>query len=401
MNICRLAVAMILCASAHAAPAFEEITINPEAGIIPAVALVDVDGDADLDGVAMSNDDISWYENPSWKRHVIIGVLENLNVCMAAADLNGDGLPEIAAGADWQFGNTASGGSLHVLVRGEDVCQPWQHAKILTEPTLHRIRWADTDGNGAPELFVAPLKGRNTTEPDVREAGVRLLRVSPPKDLLTEAWPVEVATEQYHIMHNLIPFRATNGRDQLLTVSFEGIVLMARSDDGAWSQRLLSEGNPQPWPRSGSSEVKVGRLADGLPVIATIEPWHGNLVVVYTPDKAEPLESVGAWTRHVLDESFNQGHALGWADFDGDGRDELVAGYREPSPKNERVGLYLYTFGAFTPGGDFTFERHAIDDGGMATEDFAIGDLNGDNKPDIFAGGRATHNVKVYLSKAK
>jgi hypothetical protein len=145
--------------------------------------------------------------------------------------------------------------------------------------------------------------------------------------------------------------------------------------------------------------VKVGRLAEGLPVIATIEPWHGNIVVVYTPDAPGPLEKVQHWRRHVIDESFNAGHAIGWADFNGDGRDELVAGYREPSPKTRRVGLYLYQFGEFSPGEELTFEKQAVDDGGMATEDFAIGDVNGDGAPDIIAGGRSTHNLKLYLKQ--
>jgi hypothetical protein len=40
-----------------------------------------------------------------------------------------------------------------------------------------------------------------------------------------------------------------------------------------------------------------------------------------------------------------------------------------------------------------------IDDGGMATEDLAVADLNGDKRPDIVASGRATHNVKIYWNE--
>ena len=141
----------------------------------------------------------------------------------------------------------------------------------------------------------------------------------------------------------------------------------------------------------------MGQLAIGLPVIACIEPWHGNEVVVYRPDAPGPLEKVKQWERHVIDDTFNQGHALGWADFDGDGRDELVAGHREASPATQRVGLHLYSFGAFSPGAALRFEKQPIDDGGLATEDLAIGDLDGDGDPDIFAGARSTGNLRVYL----
>lgn len=376
---------------------FDTVVVDPEAGIVPAVALADVEGDGDLDILAMANESIAWYENPGWARHLVAPALEGLNVCMALADLNGDSLPEIAAGADWQFENTKGGGALFVLVRGADVKAPWQSAKLLTEPSLHRIRWADSNGDGAPELFVAPLKGRDTTGPDFREAGVRLLQLQPPKDLLGAAWPMSVVTERYHIMHNLIPFRGANGRDQILTVSFEGVSLLAAGEDGAWDSRLLTPGCPQPWPRSGSSEVKVGSLGKDQPILATVEPWHGNIVAVYTPNTTGPLESATAWQRQVLDETFNQGHALGWADFDGDGRDELVAGHREPSPKTGRVGLKLYRF-TDAIAGTLPWEEAFLDDGGMATEDLALGDINGDGAPDVVAVGRATHNIKLYLT---
>ncbi|MFM7833434.1 MAG: hypothetical protein ACKPJD_16705 [Planctomycetaceae bacterium] len=35
----------------------------------------------------------------------------------------------------------------------------------------------------------------------------------------------------------------------------------------------------------------------------------------------------------------------------------------------------------------------------MATEDLAVADLTGDGRPDIVAGGRATHNVRLYVNQ--
>ncbi len=88
-----------------------------------------------------------------------------------------------------------------------------------------------------------------------------------------------------------------------------------------------------------------------------------------------------------------EGHALGWGDFDGDGSDELVAGWRGgPKP-----GLALYVVdreGALKM-------KTMIDDGGMATEDLMVGDFNRDGLPDIVASGRATHNLKIYWNERK
>jgi hypothetical protein len=40
-----------------------------------------------------------------------------------------------------------------------------------------------------------------------------------------------------------------------------------------------------------------------------------------------------------------------------------------------------------------------VDDGGMATEDLVVADLNGDKRPDIVASGRATRNVRIYWNE--
>ena len=118
--------------------------------------------------------------------------------------------------------------------------------------------------------------------------------------------------------------------------------------------------------------------------MATIEPWHANQVVVYSFAKGE-------WQRNVLDESFAGGHAVYWGDFDGDGDEDLIAGHREKSPRSGTVGLYTYENAV-----EGAWETRAIDEGGMATEDAIVADINGDGKLDIVAGGRVTHNIKYY-----
>ena len=44
---------------------------------------------------------------------------------------------------------------------------------------------------------------------------------------------------------------------------------------------------------------------------------------------------------------------------------------------------------------------HVIDDGGVGCEDLVAADLDGDGRPDIIAGGRATHNVKIYWNRPR
>ena len=101
-------------------------------------------------------------------------------------------------------------------------------------------------------------------------------------------------------------------------------------------------------------------------------------------------EGAGLWPRKVIEESLTGGHALGWGDFDGDGDDELAVGWRD-----KKGGIALYKRAA-----DGSWKKEMVDDGGMATEDLAVADLNGDGRPEIIAVGRATGNVKIYWNES-
>ena len=45
--------------------------------------------------------------------------------------------------------------------------------------------------------------------------------------------------------------------------------------------------------------------------------------------------------------------------------------------------------------------RHLVDAGGVAVEDAAAADLDGDGDTDIVAAGRATKNVRIYWNELK
>src|SRR5690348_13957894 len=129
-----------------------------------AVLLVDLNGDGKKDIVVVDTQRVVWYENPTWKRRTVIeGQTKPDNVCIAAYDIDGDGQIDLALGADWKPFNTIEGGTLQWLKRGKTLDEPWTLYPIDTEPTVHRIRFADIDGDGKAELVVGPLMGRNST----------------------------------------------------------------------------------------------------------------------------------------------------------------------------------------------------------------------------------------------
>jgi hypothetical protein len=362
------------------------------------VRLGDVNADGKPDIVVADSARVVWFENPTWKLHTIRGKLSRRdNVCLALHDIDGDGKLDVAVGAEWDPNNTKDGGSLQWLRQGADVDQPWEvHRIIESEPTLHRINFADLDGDGKMELLVGPLKGPGSTGgKNWMDAGVRLLSFAIPADPAKGPWEPKVLTDTLHVMHNFTPVgppRSTGKGQELLIASYEGANRLSIGPGGKSVLQHLGAGDQSnPSGPLGSSEIKPGRGKDGVPFIATIEPFHGTQVVAYTPPGKDggPL-----WTRTVIDAKLKGGHGLCVADFNGDGVDEIVAGWREPVAGPGSVGVNLY---AVAP--DNSWAMHTIDAGGMATEDLACGDLNGDGRIDLVAVGRSTHNAKIYWNQ--
>jgi hypothetical protein len=381
-------------------PAFKMQEIDKSLGVGYAVLLIDLDNDGKKDIVVVDQKRVVWYQNPTWKRRTILeGQTKPDNVCLAAYDVDGDGKLDLVLGADWRPFDTKKGGTLQWLKQGKTLDDPWTLYPIAEEPMIHRIRFADLDGSGKPTLVVAPLMGRNATKEKNWMDGspVRLLAFPIPKDPTRDRWVPEAIDQSLHVVHNftVVPAAQDKGSD-LLTASYEGVSRLTRQGD-KWSRRLLHEGNQaNPASNRGASEIKQGRLKDGRPFIATIEPWHGDQVVVYTP----PTDPEGKWERHVLDDKLKWGHAVWCADLDGDGGDELIIGVRDnlSTKPGERCGVRIYKA---TDASGTKWERHLIDEGGVAVEDLAAADLDGDGRIDLVAVGRASHNARIYWNVGK
>ena len=137
---------------------------------------------------------VVWFENPSWKlRTITQGRTKPDNVCIAAHDIDGDGQLDFALGADWKPFNTKSGGTLQWLRRGKTLDDEWQVHVIAEDiPTIHRIRFADLQGSGKPQLLFAPLMGRGSSAgKNWSEQPVELMAFAIPADPAKERWPVD------------------------------------------------------------------------------------------------------------------------------------------------------------------------------------------------------------------
>src|SRR5260370_2808728 len=92
-----------VCLAFAAAPAgpveFREhvIEANIPGGYTLLVTDINKDGKPDVIGLTQRSTELAWYENPTWERHVLVKDISGL-VNMAAADIDGAGIPGIAGG---------------------------------------------------------------------------------------------------------------------------------------------------------------------------------------------------------------------------------------------------------------------------------------------------------------
>jgi hypothetical protein len=395
-----LALAAPLGADAPGFPKFKMQEIATDLTVGYAVIVADINEDGKPDIVVVDSKRVVWYENPTWKcRTIITGKTKPDNVCIAALDIDGDGHLDLVLGADWKPFDTKKGGTLQWLKRGKTLDEEWSIYPIGEEPTVHRVRVADIDGSGKPAIILAPLMGRDSsaTANWVDGRPVRILAYSIPKDPTKGPWSPKVLSEELHVVHNFWPMTRSDNSIEILAASFEGVSTIAQ-EGGKWRTTHIGEGNQaNPKGSRGASEIKMGRLKGGEQFIPTIEPWHGNEVVVYSP----PATPGKLWQRQVIDDHLRWGHGVWCADLDGDGDDEIIIGVRDSPAKGdaftEKWGVRIYKALDKTR---TKWARQIIDDG-VAVEDLTVADLNGDGKPDIIAVGRKTGNARIYWNQGK
>lgn len=362
-----------------------------------AVHVCDLNGDSKPDFLVLDSKRILAFLAPDFHPLELVRDFAKPDlVCVTSLDVDRDGKLDLVIGADWKPFNTKSGGTIQWLKQPETLAQPWKVYPITEEPTIHRIRTADLDGDGQKEVIAVPLMGRDASAKANWMDGrpVRILSLTPGKNPLTDPWSVKSLDESLHVIHNFLPVREAEGDEFIVAASYEGLSRI-RLGKNRGKVELLHQGNQdKPASNRGASEVACGKDQKGKEMFATVEPWHGHQIVIYEQG------NTGAWNRKVLDEQLKWGHAVSFADLDGDGVQELIAGIRDnlAEKNNKRRGVRIYRREKNNPESWSTFN---LEDGGVAVEDLAVADLNGDGQPDIIASGRATGNVRIYFQKSK
>ena len=203
--------------------------------------------------------------------------------------------------------------------------------------------------------------------PDAMNAASRVLMYYPPADPRGQWKTTDLLTGDLRATHNF----DVGPLNTIILAGHAGVRPVMPGTDVA----------PMHFSERAAGEVRAG----SKPLhFATIEPMHGNEVVVYDQTQ-EPIK------RTVLNDKLVEGHALAYADVLGAGSDQVIAGWR-----GGRGGVHLWTP---VDQARTRWRESVIDDGGMACEDLCLADLDGDGGLDIVASGRATHNLKIYWNQ--
>jgi hypothetical protein len=337
------------------------------------VIACDVNGDGKQDLVALASGmpDLVWFENPTWERHVMATNLPRMiNVACWAG--KGHSVPTLAVAYEFSMHPHESLGIVSVLTPQGDPRQPWKATEIDRLPASHRLRWANIDGTGNKVLINAPLANADAQAPDYR-GQVPLIYYRPGE------WKRRlIGNAEEGIVHGIfVTDWDHDGREAILIGSFLGIHLYKFGQDGTWSRTTIVQGNPDPWPKSGTSDVSVGRLGKER-FLAAIEPWHGNVVAVYH-------SGASSWRREVIEDKLLDGHTIETVDLNQDGQDEIVVGFR-----GKPYGVYIYSWDGVN------WRRRVLEEREVSAAGCTVADLGGDGRPDIVCIGSATHNLVLY-----
>ena len=330
------------------------------------ITTLDMNNDGFLDIVSGAY----WYENPGanggdWKRHQYRTVgthNEFISDCGEwTIDVNHDGYPDIVttgwiANGLWWYENPGKSATPDTM---------WKQHFITDSFDTEGGAFADINGDGKPDLALAHYN----------HSGILWVDFSGPQPRV------------HHV----------GGKDE----DGHGIGIADIDGDGkpdiltpyGWFQNIDANNDKWQW----HPDWHLGDT--GFPIIAYDVNHDGKMDIIFGQGHGYGLywlEQGGTpdhrtFTRHIIDESFSQSHALVLADLEGNGSTWLVTGKRYRGHDGNDPGSYdpnvIY---AYKINPDATFTRVAISYNGTAgvgTQILAL-DLDKDGDLDIAVAGK-------------
>src|SRR2546425_1058727 len=327
-------------------------------------ALGDIDGDGNPDiaaGAGGEHHHLYWYQYPSWSKHLISEREGGGEIRLA--DVNHDGSLDVVTAGD----NGLDGIAWYENPRGHGgnpAADRW---------TRHVIE-DSVQGHRGHDLLTADLNGDGTEDVIIRlEAGPTWVYLQNGVDAWTK---IELSNASAGEGMALLDVN----RDGKLDIVENGYWLEQPSDpvQGDWRRHNFAA-----WSNNGS--VAVGDVNnDGRPdVVLTREEDSGQISWFEQP--SDPIN--GNWIEHVILAPANDVHRVGLGDFNQDGTVDIA--FAETSQSStKRFGVLYNNDG----GASWSLQVLAT----TAGYDIAIDDVQGDGDLDILKSDRATGGLEIW-----
>jgi hypothetical protein len=339
--------------------AFEKHTID--LGASESAAVADIDGDGKLDIISGEH----WYQAPSWTRHKFrtLPFQDNYvdNFGDMPLDVNGDGRMDIVSGSYFT------------------------RKLYWMENPGKQGEWKEhTIDSGYPMEFALQ---------------VDLVNDGKKRQILPEYDKLDAPLAWYEIQNGAFVKHVVSNNSY-----GHGIGVGDVNGDGR-NDILTPKGwfEAPPDPRTGTwtwhPDFELGSV--GFMYVLDVNGDGRNDIVtsmahndgIFWMEQGE----AGKWTRHMIDESWSQSHAMTMADLNRDGKMDFVTGKRymahngrDPGER-EPLGVYWYEYTKSDDGKSVVWIRHVIDystrtGGGLQ---IPVVDIDGDGDLDIVTAGKS------------
>ncbi len=358
------------------------LTVDANEGI----DVADLNGDGKIDVVAGRN----WYPAPEFAPRPLRSI-EDWNGYVESNgdfvfDVNQDGRLDVIAGSflptmvHW-FENPGDAGL--------ELGQHWKK-HILVDTAISENEGSflrDLDGDGRPEWISNSWNRNNgvviwkfSTNTATPENGTAATATT---DLIPALTKIVIGVnENSHGMG----FGDINndGREDILT----GSGWYERPERDQWVQAWKFHGD---WENLQASVPMLVRDVDGDGLNDLIWGKGHDYGLNWWQSAGIDEQGKLKFNSHTIDDQFSQVHVLHWADLDGDGIDELIAGKRVRAHNDGDPGasepacLYYYRWDQAKMG----FSRFVIDEGHVGTGlQIRSADLNNDGRVDLAVAGK-------------